>query len=129
MPIPRASLEAQSLSGLFKTPAAQGLDVARAELDLVRAEAAGALKLYLPGLVICAACFAVAVATVVIVALAAALALQRYYNVPALAHLSTGWAMPLLTILLACPGVNVITRKFRPVGTISKWLTGQINAS
>ena len=97
MPIPRASHEAQSHSGLFKTLAAQGLDILQAELYLVRAEAARAIKLYVPGLVICAACFAVAIATVVIVALAAALAIQSYFNGPTVVYLIAAWGMPLLT--------------------------------
>ena len=95
MPIPRASLGAQSLSGLFKTHPAQGLDVVRAELDLIHAEAAGALKVYVPGHVICAACFALAITTAAILGQVAAIALQFYINGPVMASLATGLAMAI----------------------------------
>lgn len=129
MPIPRALHEELSLSSFFKKLVAEVLDVARAELDLARAEAAGVAKLYVTGGVICLACFVVATATAVILGQAAALALQPYFSGPAMAYLITGLAMFLLTILLAWLGVNFITRKYQPVGTIFKWLTGQHKTS
>ena len=121
--------DSQSLGDLFRKLAAEGLDLARSELALARAEAAAATKYYVAGFVICAACFALAIATVVILAQTAAIALQPYFSGPAMASLVAGLAMAIFTALLAWLGVKFLTRKFRPVGTISKWLTGQINAS
>ena len=129
MPIPRALHEELSLSSLFKRLAAEGLDVARAELDLARAEAVGATKLYVTGGAICIACFVAAIATAVILAQAAASALQPYFSGPAMAYLVVGLAMLLLTVFLGWLGVNFITLKYQPVGTIFKWLSGQRKTS
>ena len=127
MPTHRATQE--SLSGLLKKLATEGWDVAQAELDLARAEAVGATKLYVMGGVICLACFVMAIATVVMFAQAVALGLERYFNNPTNAYLITGLAMSILTVFLGWLGVTLLTRKYQPVGTIFKWLTGQRTTS
>ena len=125
MPTPRATQESQSLSGLFKKLTAEGIDVVRAELNLACAEAAGVTKIYVLGSVICLACFVMAIATVVMLAQAAALGVAPYVGGVAMAYLITGLVMSILTTFLALFGFNFLTRKYRPVGTIFKWLTGQ----
>ena len=127
MPTPRATPE--SLGGLLKKLAGEGWDVAQAELDLARAEAVGAGKLYVMGGVICLACLVMAIATVVMFAQAAALGLERYFINPTNAYLITGLAMSILTVFLGWLGVTLLTRKYQPVGTIFKWLTGQRTTS
>ena len=127
MPTHRATQE--SLGELFKKLAAEGWDVAQAELDLARAEAVGASKLYVMGGVICLVCLVTAIATVLIIAQAAALGLEPYFNSPAKAYLVTGLAMSILTVFLGWLGVTLLTRKYQSVGTIFKWLTGQRAAS
>ena len=119
----------ESLSGLLKKLAGEGWDVAQAELDLARAEAVGATKLYVMGGVICLACLVMAIATVVMFAQAAALYLEPYFNNPTNAYLITGLSMSILTVFLGWLGVNLLTRKYEPVGTIFKWMTGQRAAS
>ena len=125
MPTPRATQESQSLSDLFKKLADEGLQVAQAELDLARAEAVGLTKLYVVGGFLCVTCVAVAIATMVTLANAAALGLEPYFNSPAKAYLVTGLAMSVLTVFLGWLGVNLLTRKYQPIGTIFKWLAGQ----
>ena len=127
MPTHRATPE--SLGGLLKKLAAEGWDVAQAELDLARAEAVGVSKLYVMGGVICLACLVMAIATVVMFAQAAALYLEPYFNNPTNAYLITGLSMSILTVFLGWLGVNLLTRKYEPVGTIFKWMTGQRAAS
>ena len=127
MPTHRASHE--SLSELLKKLATEGWDVAQAELDLARAEAVGASKLYVMGGVICLACLVMAIATVVMLAQAVALSLEPYFNNPTSAYLITGLAMSILTVFLGWLGVTLLTRKYQPVGTIFKWLTGRRTTS
>lgn len=123
MPTPRATHE--SLSGLLKKLATEGWDVAQAELDLARAEAVGASKLYALSAVICLACLVMAIATLVIFAQAVALVAEPYFNSLPKAYLITGLAMSALTAFLGWLGATLFTRKYQPVGTIFKWLTGQ----
>ncbi len=123
MPTPRSAHE--SLSGLLKKLATEGWDVAQAELDLARAEAVGASKLYVMSGVICLACLVMAIVTLLMFAQAAALGLEPYFNSLTQAYLITGLAMSALTALLGWLGVTLFTRKYQPVGTIFKWLTGQ----
>lgn len=125
MPTPRLSQENHSLSGLFKKLTTEGIEVVKAELNLARAEAAGFTKLIVVGSVICVLCFVVAISTVVILAQAAALGLEPHVSSPAMAYLITGLVMALSTAFLAWLGIKFLTQKYRPVGTIFKWLTGQ----
>lgn len=129
MPTPRATDEKHSLAELLKKLAAEGLEVARAELDLARAEAACVTKHYIIGASICVGCFVVANAAVVILSQAAALSLEPYFSTPAKAYLMTGLAMSLITIFMGWLGVTFLTRKFHPVGIIFKWLSGQSRTS
>ena len=121
--------ETRSLSELLRKLAEEGLEVARAELDLARAEAANVAKLYVMGIFICLACFAVAIATLVILSQALALALEPYFNSPAEAYLIAGLAMTLIAFFLGWLGISFLTRKNQPVGTIFKWLTGRRKTS
>ena len=125
MPTPRATQESQSLSGLFKKLTVEGIEVVRAELDLARAEAAGITKFYIAGVIICLACFVMAIATVVALVQAVALGLESYLGSGAMAYLITGIVMSILTAILAWVGINILTQKYQPVGTIFKWLGGQ----
>jgi hypothetical protein len=129
MPTPRVTPEGMTLVELLKKLAAEGLEVAQAELDLARAEAAGVTKIYVTGAVICVACFMVATATVVMLSEAMALGLEPYFNSPATAHLITALAMSLLAIFLAWLAVKFFTRKYQPIGAIFKWLYGQRKTS
>ena len=125
MPTPRATHEGMSLVGLFTKLAAEGLEVAQAELDLARAEAVSVTKLYAVGAVICLAAFVVAIATVVMLSQAMALGLEPYFSSLAKAYLTTSLAMLILTIFLTWLGVNFLKRKYQPVGIIFKWLAGK----
>ena len=125
MPTPRATHEGMTLVGLFKKLAAEGLEVAQAELDLARAEAVSVTKLYAGGAVICLAGFVVAIATVVMLSQAMALGLEPYFSSLAKAYLTTSLAMLILTTFLTWLGVNFLKRKYQPVGIIFKWLAGK----
>ena len=65
MLMPSASREGESLSSLIKRLVDEGIDLARAELNLARAEAVDASKQYVWGGVICVASLIIAIATVV----------------------------------------------------------------
>ena len=129
MPTPKATHEKRSLSELLKKLAEEGLEVARAELDLAHAEAAGLAKQYVTGVVICLTSFALAIAAFVILSQALAIALEPYFNSPAVAYLIAGLAMMIITIFLGWLGVSFLTRKYKPVGTIFKWLNGRRRTS
>ena len=123
--MPSASREGESLSSLIKRLVDEGIDLARAELNLARAEAVDASKQYVWGGVICVASLIIAIATVVIFAQATANGLQKYFNDPAISYLVTGLGMAILTVFLGWLGFYIVTRKFQPVSTIFKWLAGK----
>ena len=125
MPTPKATRGGMTLVGLFKKLAAEGIEVAQAELDLARAEAVSVTKLYAVGAVICLAGFAVAIAAAVMLSQAMALGLEPYFSSLAKAYLIAGLAMLILTIFLTWLGVNFLKRKYQPVGVIFKWLAGE----
>lgn len=123
--MPKSGHEQESLSSLFKQVAGEGIDLAQAELSLARAEMAGLTKSYMIGLVFFLAAFALSIATLVILSEAATAEIEPYVNSLALAYFIAGLLMLVLTILLVAVGVSFLTRKYKPIGTIFKWLAGQ----
>lgn len=123
--MPRSAHDQESLSGLFKQIAGEGIDLAQAELSLARAEAAGLTKSYVVGIALCLIAFALSIASLVILGEAAAAAVALYTQGEAFAHFIVGVVMLVATVVLVFLGITFLTRKYKPVGAIFKWLAGQ----
>ena len=112
----------QSLIELLKKFTREGWELAHAELNLARAEATTLIKDYVIGAILCAACFVVAIATVVMLAQSLAVSLELYFRSPLTAYSITSFAMVLLTALLAWLGVKRFSRSHEAVGSIFRLL-------
>ena len=125
MPTPRVADERESLAGLLKRLATDGIELVQAELSLARAEAIGISRSFILAGATILTCFIFLIATVMMLAEAAALGLQPYFSSAPLAYLTVALVMLILTILSGWLGVKLITRQYQPVGTIFKWVTGR----
>lgn len=121
--MPHSSGLRNSFPQLIKQLASDGARVAESELALARAEIGGVLRDYMLGMAIAAASLAALIVATGLLAHSAALALMPYVGSAALAYLSAGLILTLISFALSIVAKRAIFRKRTPVSLICKWFS------